>query len=90
MSDRPSSPPEGSAAAPRAALVVGAGDATGGAIARRFARGGFRVVAVRRSADALQPLVQTIADAGGIAHGWACDARREDEVGALVRELLAD
>jgi NAD(P)-dependent dehydrogenase (short-subunit alcohol dehydrogenase family) len=32
----------------KAALVVGAGDATGGAIARRFAREGFIACVTRR------------------------------------------
>ena len=31
------------------ALVIGAGDATGGAIARRFAREGYRAVVTRRA-----------------------------------------
>ena len=35
----------------RAILVVGAGDATGGAIARRFAREGYIACVTRRSAD---------------------------------------
>ena len=30
------------------ALIVGAGDATGGAIAKRFAKAGFQVVVTRR------------------------------------------
>ena len=34
---------------PPVALVVGAGDATGGAVARRFARGGYTVCATRRT-----------------------------------------
>ena len=38
------------------ALIIGAGDATGGAIARRFARGGYAACVTRRSADKLQPL----------------------------------
>jgi NAD(P)-dependent dehydrogenase (short-subunit alcohol dehydrogenase family) len=71
----------------RAALVVGAGDATGGAIARRFAAEGYRVVAVRRSGEALAPLVERIRAAGGRAEGWACDARREEQVAALVERI---
>ena len=47
------------------ALVVGAGDATGGAIARRFARGGYTVCATRRNADKLQPLLEQIRAEGG-------------------------
>lgn len=34
-------------------VVIGAGDATGGAIARRFAREGYTAVVTRRSADKL-------------------------------------
>jgi NAD(P)-dependent dehydrogenase (short-subunit alcohol dehydrogenase family) len=71
----------------RVALVVGAGDATGGAIARRFARGGYTVCAVRRDAAKLQPLLDAIRDAGGNVHGFATDARKEDEVVALVEKI---
>jgi NAD(P)-dependent dehydrogenase (short-subunit alcohol dehydrogenase family) len=69
------------------ALVVGAGDATGGAIARRFARGGYTVCATRRHLDQLQPLLEAIREAGGEAHGFASDARSEDEVAALFDEI---
>ncbi len=69
------------------ALVVGAGDATGGAIARRFARGGYAVCATRRSLDKLQPLLDRIRADGGTAHGFASDARKEDEVAALVERI---
>lgn len=69
------------------ALVVGAGDATGGAIARRFARGGYTVCATRRSLDKLQPLLEDIRAAGGQAHGFASDARKEEEVLALFEEI---
>ena len=71
------------------ALVVGAGDATGGAIARRFATGGYTVCATRRNVDKLQPLVEQIRAAGGEAHGFACDARNEDEVAALYDDIEA-
>jgi short-subunit dehydrogenase len=69
------------------ALVVGAGDATGGAIARRFARGGYAACAVRRNAEKLQPLLDEIRAAGGEAHGFGCDARNEDEVNTLFDEI---
>ena len=52
-------------------LVVGAGDATGGAIARRFAREGLVACVTRRSADKLEPLVAQIQAEGGEAHGFA-------------------
>ena len=71
----------------RVVLVVGAGDATGSAIARRFAREGYVACLARRSADKLQPLVDQIRAAGGDAHGFASDARREEEVAALVETI---
>jgi NAD(P)-dependent dehydrogenase (short-subunit alcohol dehydrogenase family) len=71
----------------RVALIVGAGDATGGAIARRFAAEGFHVVGVRRTAEALAPMVAEIRTAGGKAEGWACDARKEDQVTALFERI---
>lgn len=67
----------------KVALVVGAGDALGGAIARRFARGGFTVCVARRSGRALEPLLRQIEGDGGRAHGFASDARKEDQVVAL-------
>ena len=69
------------------ALVIGAGDATGGAIARRFARGGYTACVTRRSLEALQPLVDQIRAEGGQAQGFASDARKEEEVVALVEQI---
>ena len=69
------------------ALVIGAGDATGGAIARRFAREGYVACVTRRSAEKLQPLVDSIRAAGGEAHGFGSDARKEDEVAALIEDI---
>ncbi|WP_085725058.1 SDR family oxidoreductase [Pseudomonas sp. R37(2017)] len=68
-------------------LVVGAGDATGGAIAKRFAQEGFVACLTRRSEEKLQSLVNAIRDDGGEAHGFACDARKEEEVIALVEQI---
>ncbi|WP_458238244.1 SDR family oxidoreductase [Pseudomonas sp. P5_A2_2] len=71
-------------------LVVGAGDVTGGAIAKRFAQEGFVACVTRRSADKLQPLVDAIKADGGEAHGFACDARKEDDVVALVEQIESE
>ena len=68
-------------------LVIGAGDATGGAIAKRFAREGYIACVTRRSADKLQPLVDAINAEGGQAHGFASDARKEEDVIALVEDI---
>jgi NAD(P)-dependent dehydrogenase (short-subunit alcohol dehydrogenase family) len=75
-----------SSAAP-VVLVIGAGDATGGAVARRFAREGFTACVVRRNLDRLRPLVERIEAEGGTAHAFGCDARKEDEVVALVERI---
>lgn len=71
----------------KAILVIGAGDATGGAIAKRFAREGYIACVTRRSADKLEPLVQEIRAAGGEAHGFGSDARKEDEMVSLIEHI---
>ncbi len=48
-----------------AAVVIGAGDATGGAVAAAFARDGLTAVPVRRTGEGLAPLAARIADEGG-------------------------
>lgn len=69
------------------AVVIGAGDATGGAIARRFAREGFTLCVTRRQAEKLEPLVNTIEQAGGQARAFGCDARREEEMVQLFEHI---
>ena len=59
----------------QAALVIGAGDATGGAIAKRFAREGLVACVTRRSADKLQPLVEAIRAEGSSTTSSATSAR---------------
>ena len=71
----------------RVALVIGAGDATGGAIARRFAREGFTACVTRRNADKLAPLVARIESEGGRARAFGSDARREEQMVALVEVI---
>jgi NAD(P)-dependent dehydrogenase (short-subunit alcohol dehydrogenase family) len=75
---------------PPVAVVIGAGDATGSGVARRFAREGFTVVATRRNADALIPLREAIEAEGGIAHALACDARNEDAMVELFEFIERD
>jgi len=74
----------------KAALVIGAGDSTGGSIARRFAREGFAVCATRRDADKLQPLLEEIRGQGGTAYGFGSDARKEEEVVALIEKIESE
>ena len=69
------------------ALVIGAGDATGSAIGARFAREGYIACLTRRSADKLAPALARIRAAGGQAFGYGSDARKEDEVTALIESI---
>lgn len=68
-------------------LVMGAGDATGSAIARRFAKEGYVVAAARRDGEKLTPLVKEIAAAGGQAKAYPCDGRREEQVVRLFDDV---
>lgn len=74
----------------RVALVIGAGDSTGSAIAKRFAAEGMVACVTRRTADKLQPLVDSIHDAGGIAYAFGTDARKEEEVVALIDKIESE
>ncbi|TVP92665.1 MAG: SDR family NAD(P)-dependent oxidoreductase [Pseudomonadaceae bacterium] len=73
--------------AAQVALIIGAGDATGGAIARRFAREGYSVCVTRRQREALQPLLDSIQQTGGVAHGFGCDARDEEAMVTLFEQI---
>ena len=76
--------------AKKAILVIGAGDATGGAIAKRFAKEGYIACVTRRTLDKLQPLVDQIRAEGGEAHGFASDARKEEDMISLVQQIERD
>jgi len=69
------------------ALVVGAGDAIGSAIARKFAQQGHVVCMARRNGDKLQDKIAEIEAEGGKAHAFSCDARKEDDVVALFKAI---
>ncbi|PCC99365.1 SDR family oxidoreductase [Halopseudomonas pelagia] len=75
---------------PPVAVVIGAGDATGGAIAKRFAREGFSLCVTRRNADQLSVLVDEIRAAGGTAHPFGCDARVEEQMVELFEHIERD
>ena len=71
-------------------IVIGAGDALGGSVAKRFAREGYEAVVVRRHADQLESLAAAIRAEGGIAHPVGADARKEDEMVALFERVEAE
>ncbi len=68
------------------ALVVGAGDHLGSAIARRFAREGYHLVVTRRRGD-LNTLCDEIRALGSSATAVHSDARDEAQVTDLVNHV---
>jgi NAD(P)-dependent dehydrogenase (short-subunit alcohol dehydrogenase family) len=74
----------------RVALLVGAGDAIGAAVARRFARGGYKVCVARREAAKSQGLLDEAKAAGHDIRAFSVDARNEAEVQGLFARVEAD
>src|SRR6516165_1004878 len=72
------------------ALLVGAGDAIGAAVTRRFAAGGYRVCVARRDAEKSRSLVQEIVASGGVARTVGTDVRNEEAVQALFAQVEAE
>jgi hypothetical protein len=71
----------------RAALLVGAGDAIGAAVARRFTAGGYRVCIARRDAAKAQPLVDEMTTAGRYVRAYSVDAREQEQVQSLCEQV---
>jgi NAD(P)-dependent dehydrogenase (short-subunit alcohol dehydrogenase family) len=71
----------------KVALLVGAGDAIGAAVARRFAQGGYTVCIARREADKSRALVEELRSKGLSAIAMSTDARNEEEIQRLFREV---
>ncbi len=67
------------------ALLVGAGDAIGAAVARRFAAGGLQVCVARRDAAKAKALIDEVAADGGKLQAFSVDARQE----AAIKDLFA-
>lgn len=72
------------------ALIVGAGDFIGAAIAKRFALGGFTVCLGRRNKEKLAPLVAEITANGGKARAFGMDARDEESVIDIFARVEAE
>lgn len=73
-----------------AVLLVGAGDAIGSAVARRFAKGGYTVCIARRDAGKSQGLVDELKAEGLSIHAFSVDARQEAEVQNLFATIEKD
>lgn len=69
------------------AVIYGAGESIGGAVARAFAREGARLFLVGRSPDTLEKVAKEISAAGGLVETAIVDAFDEkavDEHSAVV------
>jgi NAD(P)-dependent dehydrogenase (short-subunit alcohol dehydrogenase family) len=75
---------------PNVALVAGVGEGLGGAIARRFARGGHPTVLVARNADRLARIAAGIEAAGGRGIAYVADLREESAVAKLFDDVEAE
>jgi NAD(P)-dependent dehydrogenase (short-subunit alcohol dehydrogenase family) len=70
----------------RIVLITGVGGATGAALARRFARGGYRVAMIARNAERLAELESEIPG----ARSYPCDVADLDRLGAVVDRVEAE
>src|SRR6516225_1177858 len=69
------------------AILVGAGDAIGAAVAHRFAKGGYAVCICRRDPAKSQALVDELKAEGQEIHAFSVDARQEKEVQDLFARV---
>ncbi len=69
------------------AMIVGAGDFIGAAIAKKFAAEGYVTCMGRRQGDKLEPLAEEIRSAGGEAFPFTLDARDEEKITSLFAHI---
>ncbi|MCA9269568.1 MAG: 3-oxoacyl-[acyl-carrier-protein] reductase [Planctomycetales bacterium] len=74
----------------KTAIVTGASQGLGQAIAVALGRSGAKVCCVARSADKLAATVQQITDAGGQAKAVPCDVSQRESVEQLVEGLVEE
>jgi NADP-dependent 3-hydroxy acid dehydrogenase YdfG len=81
--------PDGPAADPRHLMVIGAGPGLAGALAHRFAQGGYHLTLLARRTDGLAKLASGLADAGAAAGTVAADASDPGGLRATLTSLYA-
>ena len=72
----------------KTAIVTGASQGLGKAVALTLAANGARVACVARSVEKLNETVQQIQDAGGQAEAFACDVTDRESVDGLVDQVV--
>jgi 3-oxoacyl-[acyl-carrier protein] reductase len=73
----------------RVAIVTGAGQGIGAAVARAFAREGAKVAVVDLAVERAQGVAQAIAAQGGDAAAFACNVASRGDVDAMVAAARA-
>jgi len=72
---------------PQCALIIGAGEGTGAAIARRAAVEGLSVCLIRRNRSRLDDMVRSLRESGSTAHGYCLDATDEAALTEAIEHL---
>ncbi|MEO0672268.1 MAG: SDR family NAD(P)-dependent oxidoreductase [Pseudomonadota bacterium] len=79
----------GDASGPRTALITGAGQNIGRAIALRLAKDGFNIaINGRRKREQCDAVADEIRAAGGVAHVFMADIGKDGEADALAKSTL--
>lgn len=73
----------------RVAIVTGAGQGIGAAVAKTYAREGAKVAVVDMNAEAANRVAAEIVEAGGEAVGFACDVSSRAEVEEMAAAVTA-
>ena len=74
----------------KVAIVTGAGQGIGAAIAQAYAREGAKVAVVDMNAQAADDVAAGIRQAGGQARGFACTVAERASVGRMAAEVTAE
>lgn len=70
--------------------IIGAGSGLGAAVARRFAKEGFSIALISRTAERVTALAETLRGEGIEARAYAADVRDHDALRAALDDAAAD